>query len=75
MDALWIKKKLEEAYFVAPNDLGHPLLTQWYKSVTRFLKTIPFIYIIPFSLLVSLTLFAVSNWVSVLLVTRLQSGY
>ncbi len=75
MNTARFKSKLEEIYVVAPNDLHSPTLTYIYKYITRFLKRMPFLYIIPFSLLVSVALYFLFGFSVVQLVSVLQYGF
>lgn len=70
-----LRHKLEEVYGVSPNDLGNSRLTGIYKRITRFLKTMPFIYIIPFSFLMALSLYLLIGPLLVKLATYLQYGF
>lgn len=70
-----LRHKLEEVYGVSPNDLGNRQLTAVYKQVTRFLKTMPFVLIVPFSFMVALCLYLLIGPLLVKLATYLQYGF
>lgn len=75
MNITRLQAKFHEIFVVEPNDLGHPLLTYWYKRTTKFLKTMPFLYIIPLSFIIAILMYAVFGWLLVRLVTILQHGF
>lgn len=75
MNTARLKTKLEEVFLVEPNDLRIPLLTHLYKFITRYLKTMPFLYIIPFSLGLSVLLYILFGFSFVRLVSLLQYGF
>jgi len=54
---LRLKKKLNEVFSIEPNDLGIDFITFYFKKITAYFKTIPFVYVIPFIFLISLFLF------------------
>ena len=70
-----LKHKLHEVYFVEPNDLGNSKLTSLYKTVTSFLKQMPFIFIVPLSVLLSFALYVIFGTLTVKLTTLLQYGF
>lgn len=72
---LRMKQKLNEVFFVEPNDLGAGFLTNYFRKFTAYLKIIPFIYIIPISLFVSFFLYFVLGRFLIKLVTVLQYGF
>lgn len=72
---LRLKKKLNEIFFIEPNDLGVDFLTFYFKKITIFLKTMPFIYVIPFAFLISLILYLLLGRLLIRLVTFLQYGF
>lgn len=72
---LQIKKRLNEAFIVEPNDLGTGVLTSLYKMFTTHLKRMPFILIIPLSIFAVLLLYGIFNYLIVRLVSILQYGF
>ena len=70
-----LKHKLQEVYVLKPNDLGNYRLTALYKTMTSFLKSMPFIYIIPLSTLFSVMLYLAIGTLIVKLTTLLQYGF
>lgn len=70
-----LKHKLQEVYFVEPNDLGNTTLTTVYKIGTSFLKQMPFIFIIPLSMAFSVMLYVLLGGLVVRLATLLQYGF
>ena len=75
MNIAQLKTKLEEVYLGEPNDLQLPILTKTYKYTTRCLKRMPFLYIIPFTLVVSVLLYVFFGFSVVRLVSILQYGF
>jgi hypothetical protein len=75
MNITRLSAKLHEVFIVEPNDLGHPLLTHWYKRTTKFLKTMPFLYIIPMSFMFTVLMYAVFGFMVVRLTSVLQHGF
>lgn len=70
-----LKRKLNEVFYVEPNDLGISFLTSLYKRLTAFLKTMPFIFIVPLSLIAGIIFYLILNRLLVRLVTLLQYGF
>lgn len=70
-----IHKKIQEIYSVEPNDLGLGILTNYYKRFTAYLKTLPFIFIIPLSFVFAFVLYFLFGKLMVRLVTILQYGF
>ena len=68
-------QKLNEVYSVEPNNLGVPLLTNLYHNITKFFKTIPFIFIVPSSFIGALILYILFGSVIIKLVSLLQYGF
>ncbi|MFW5703609.1 MAG: hypothetical protein ACOCXQ_02140 [Patescibacteria group bacterium] len=69
-----LKQQLREIYSIEPNDLHMGLLTRIYKQITRHLKQMPFIYIIPLAFLTSIGLYLIFGQLVVGLVSLLQYG-
>ncbi|MBP9690586.1 hypothetical protein KBD81_00745 [Candidatus Woesebacteria bacterium] len=70
-----ILKHFEEIYSLPPNDLHNNLLTRLYKLGTAPLKNVPFLYIIPISILVGAVLYLVTGQLVIRLVNLLQYGF
>ncbi len=70
-----LKHKLEEVYFLEPNDLGNSYLTSIYKTFTSFLKMMPFVYVIPLSVIFTIMLYLLLGSLLVKLTTLLQYGF
>jgi len=71
----YLKKKMKEVFIVEPNDLNIDFLTNFYKKATSYLKTTPFIIIIPFSFLAGLFIYLIFGYLIVRLTTLLQYGF
>jgi len=71
----YLKKKMEEVFIIEPNDLSISFLTNFYKKLTAYLKTTPFIIIIPLSFLVGLVIYLIFGYLIVRLTTLLQHGF
>jgi len=72
---LRLKKKLDEVFSIEPNDLGIDFITFYFKKITAYFKTIPFVYVIPFTFLISLVLYLLLGKLLIRLVTILQYGF
>jgi hypothetical protein len=72
---LRMKQKLNEVFSVEPNDLGINFLTFYFKKITFYLKTAPFIFVIPAAIIITLFLYFLLGKLLVGLVTILQYGY
>lgn len=70
-----IKKAANEIYFVSPNDLGHPKLNNWYKWITHFFKTAPFLVVVPLSILMAILIYLIFRKMVINLVSLLQYGF
>ena len=60
---------------VEPNNLGHSFATALYHRLTGFLKTMPFIFVIPISFISAIILYFVFGSLLVKLVSLLQYGF
>jgi len=72
---LRLTRKMNEVFSIEPNDLGLNLFTNYFRKVTSYLKTAPFIVVIPLTILISLFLYLVFGRLLIKLVTILQYGY
>lgn len=70
-----LKHKLQEVYFIEPNNLGNQHLTSLYKISASFLKQMPFIFVIPLSVIFSVMLYVLLGGLVVKLTTLLQYGF
>lgn len=70
-----VKQKLDEVFIVEPNNLGLVTLTNIYKKLTKSLKIVPFVYLIPLSLLIVLLVYYLLGIYLVRLVSLLQYGF
>ena len=70
-----LKHKLQEVYSLSPNDLGYTPLNYVYKTITSFLKRMPFILIIPLSTVLAIMLYMLFGSLTVKLTTLLQYGF
>lgn len=70
-----LDSKLERIFQLEPNDLHIPLLTTIYKTLTRPLKSLPIVYIIPISLGSAFLMYLVFGSLVVRLVSLLQYGF
>ncbi|MDH7476109.1 MAG: hypothetical protein QHH09_01400 [Microgenomates group bacterium] len=70
-----LKNKLNEVFFIEPNDLGWVFLTKFYKKITSYLKTAPFIIIIPLSFFFSFLFYLIFGKLLVKIVNLLQYGF
>ncbi len=72
---LKLKYALQDVFSVEPNDLGSRILTDWYGRLTDQIKTMPFRYIVPLSLLAAIILYMVFGHLLIRLVSLLQYGF
>ncbi|MBP9691393.1 hypothetical protein KBD81_04915 [Candidatus Woesebacteria bacterium] len=70
-----ILKHFEDIYSLPPNDLHNSVLTRLYKMGTAPLKSVPFLYIIPLSVLVAAALYLLTGQLVIKLVSLLQYGF
>jgi len=69
------KKNIQELYIVPPNDLGIPIVTSWYRAINKFFKSMPFLIIVPLTILIFILLALVSQHIIIRLATFIQYGY
>jgi len=72
---LRLKRKMNEVFSIEPNDLGVNFLTNYFRKIAAHLKIMPFIYVIPVTLLTSIFLYFVLGRFLIKLVTVLQYGF
>jgi len=70
-----LQQKLEEVFLVEPNNLGFSIVTTLYHRLTGFLKTMPFIFVIPISFIAAIILYIIFGSLLVKLVSLLQYGF
>jgi len=70
-----LDQELERIFELEPNDLHVPILTYIYKLLTRPLKSLPFVYIIPVSFVVAFLMYLVFGPMVIRLVSLLQYGF
>lgn len=71
-----LKSKLNEVYSVEPADLGAGRLTNLYKLITSYFKTMPFLWVIPLSFFLAFLLYFGSGRVLLIkIVSLLQYGF
>ncbi|MFN4212968.1 MAG: hypothetical protein ACK4FL_03355 [Microgenomates group bacterium] len=70
-----LKKKLNEVFFIEPNDLACPFLTNIYKVLTARFKTAPFIVVIPLSFIFTFIFYLIFGKLIVKVVSLLQYGF
>jgi len=70
-----LKRKLNEVFILEPNDLGSDFLTNLYHKITSHFKTMPFIYILPLSILLAVVSYFILNYLLIKFVTLLQYGF
>lgn len=75
MNLSYLKNKYHEAFIVDPSDLGNPTLTKIYKKVSGSLKTMPFRYLIPISILIIFMVSLIFKFSIVRIATLLQNGF
>lgn len=70
-----LKNKLDEVFFMESNNLGYYPLNKFYKFSTYYLKTMPFVYLVPLSILISVCLYFISDFLVIRLASLLQYGF
>lgn len=71
----YLLKQMQRIYDVAPASIGNSFITNIYKHVTHHLKQMPFVVLLPIALAVSITVYLIFGWVSIVLVSFLQYGF
>lgn len=74
MNFAYLKHKYHESFIVDPSDLGNPTLTKIYKRVSGRLKIMPFLYLVPISVMVIVGISLVFRLSVVKIATLLQNG-
>lgn len=70
-----LQQKMDEVFFLEPADLGPAHITHIYKMITSFLKSMPFLYIVPLSFLLAFFIYILLGPLIVKLVSLLQYGF
>ena len=70
-----LQNELHRVFSLPPNDLGNKWLTAIYKYITHPLKKMPFVYIIPLSIVASFMMYVIFGQLVVKLVSILQYGF
>jgi len=69
------KKYLDEVFFIKPNDLGKDFLNVWFKKTTVYLKKMPFLIILPLTVIIALLFFFLFRRYLIDWVSFLQYGF
>jgi hypothetical protein len=69
------QKKLNEVFYLEPNNLGMGFLTNLYKRIVAHFKVAPFIIIIPFSFIFAGVAYFLLGYLLIKLVSLLQYGF
>lgn len=72
---LKLEKKYNEIYSLTPNNLGSEKISKFYKYMTKPLKELPFVYIVPFSFMLAVIMYLVIGHLTISLATLLQYGF
>jgi len=72
---LRLKRKMNEVFSIEPNDFGVNFLTNYFRKITSYLKIMPFVYVIPVTFLVLISLYFLLGRILIRLVTVLQYGF
>lgn len=70
-----LHQKLQEVFALQPTDLGSRRLTMLYKGITSRLKTMPFLYVIPFAVFATIAAYLILGHLLVKLTSLLQYGF
>lgn len=70
-----LKNKMNEVFSIEPNDLGANYLTYYFRKITSYFKIAPFVYVIPITILLSVSLYFLLGGFLIKLVTVLQYGF
>ena len=74
MNFAYLKHKYHESFVVDPSDLRNPTLTKIYKNISGRLKVMPFLYLIPLSVLLIVGVSLLFGLSVVKVATLLQNG-
>ncbi len=70
-----LQQKLDEVFMLEPNNLGTTFITVLYHRLTKFLKTMPFVFVIPLSFITAVVLYLIFGPLLIKLVSLLQYGF
>lgn len=70
-----IQEEFNTIFSLPPNDLGNKWLTHFYRLVAHPLKKMPFMYILPLSILVAIAMYLLFGQFVIKLVSILQYGF
>jgi len=70
-----LKARLDDIYEVEPNNLEFYPVSWLYRAMTRPVKKMPFIFIIPISIVMAVCLYLLFGQLVIKLVTLLQNGF
>lgn len=70
-----LSQELQDIFQIPPNDLGNRRVTMLYKWFTKPLKTLPFLYIVPLSLIAAVIAYLLFGHLIIRLVSLLQYGF
>ncbi len=70
-----LQEEFHRVFSLPPNDLGNKWLTHIYKYITHPLKKMPFVYIVPLSVVAALMMYVLFGQLVVKLVSILQYGF
>jgi hypothetical protein len=70
-----MQQKLQEVFSLEPNDLGFEKITHLYKKTTGRLKVNPFVYILPLSVFIAVSMWGIFGHLVVKMVSVLQYGF
>jgi len=75
VERITFRKKLNEVFYLEPNNLGMGFLTNFYKKIVARFKVAPFIIIIPFSFIFAALAYFLLGYLLVGLASLLQYGF
>lgn len=70
-----MKEKMNEVFSIEQSELGASFFTNYFRKITANLKTMPFIYVIPLTVVSSIFMYFILGRFLVKLVTVLQYGF
>lgn len=70
-----LEKRFYEIFSLQPTDLGSRRLTALYKIITKRLKTMPFLYVIPLVSIIAVVSYLLLGHLLVKLASLLQYGF
>jgi len=70
-----LEKHLDDVFIVAPTDLGNPYVTGLFRRMNVCVKRMPFLVVIPVSIVFSIILYLLFGYVFIRLASILQYGF